>query len=104
MKKIYFIFILLPFFSIAQKLEGQQKIDSLLIELPKAKLDTTKVNILNLLGFTYNNLEAKKGMQYHQQALKLSQKIDFKFGLTSAYRGIASNYALNADYDNAFRA
>ena len=52
MKKIVLLIFILSFlkqFCLAQK-TGQLKIDSLLIELKKAKEDTGKVNIITLLS------------------------------------------------------
>jgi tetratricopeptide (TPR) repeat protein len=101
MRKIYILIILIPFFSVAQKLEGQPRIDSLLVELSKMKEDTLKAFTLNELGAAYMNLEPTKGMKFNKEALKLSQKINYKTGITNGFRGIAGNFAVDADYENA---
>jgi hypothetical protein len=44
-KKLFFL-LLVTSFSFGQKKEGQALIDSLLVELPKMKEDTLKVNLL----------------------------------------------------------
>ena len=77
---LIFIFILLiegaSLQTQAQK-QGQALIDSLLIELPKAKEDTNKVDILNSLGREIlNSSDKARARQYIDEAITISQKIN----------------------------
>lgn len=101
MRKIY---LLLLFFSIAgfsQKKEGQALIDSLLMELPKMKEDTLKVNVLNDLSFSYQDIDPKIGIKYAQTALNISRKIQWNDGIAYSYRSIGMNNSVESNYDNA---
>ncbi len=88
MKKIVLLLVtlnLLQNICIAQK-EGQALIDSLLAELPKAKEDTNKVNLLNVLSNKTGALgDFDKSLEYGNHALLLSQKINYKKGEANAY-------------------
>ena len=92
MRKIYLLFFLFPLFSIAQKLEGQPLIDSLLLELPKMKQDTLKANLLNNLAYAYRDINADKHLQYANEGLKLSQKLDYNYGIIEAHRNLGVYY------------
>jgi two-component system sensor histidine kinase UhpB len=78
--------------------QHQNKIDSLINVLKTAVEDTNKVNLLNALCKqvvqTSNYLEAKK---YANEALHLSEKINFKKGVANAYNnfGVISWYEGN---------
>jgi tetratricopeptide (TPR) repeat protein/DNA-binding CsgD family transcriptional regulator len=75
----------------AQK-QGKALIDSLLIELPKAKEDTNKVNILNSLSFEYYFMNYQEGIRYGEMGLKLAQILNWKKGISTSYNVIARNY------------
>ena len=71
-KSIYLLiaFLILNIqFLIAQK-QGQAKIDSLLQELPKAKEDTNKVNLLGALSFKYYPINPDEGIKYGENGSK----------------------------------
>ena len=92
MKKIYLVFILFPLFSISQSLDGQLLIDSLLVELPKMKQDTLKVNLLNNLGYAYRDINADEHFKYSKQALLLSKSLNYRYGIIEAHRNIGVYY------------
>ena len=92
MKKIYLVFLLLPLFSIAQNLDGQLLIDSLLVELSKMKQDTLKANLLNNLGYAYRDINADKHLKYSKQALILSKSLNYRFGIIEAHRNLGVYY------------
>ncbi len=70
-------------------------IDSLLRCLQNGKADTNTINTLNALSFHYFlNGDGSKGLQYAENALSLSKKINFKKGEAQAY--------LNSGNANAF--
>ncbi len=101
MRKLFLFFLLIPVFSIAQKLEGQKLIDSLLVELPKMKEDTLKVNLLNSLAFEHKFIENKKTLDYANSALLISKKISFKEGEANSYRILGVYYTINSDFKEA---
>ena len=92
MKKIYLVFILFPLFSISQSIDGQLLIDSLLVELPKMKLDTLKANLLNNLGYAYRDINADEHFKYSKQALLLSKSLNYRYGIIEAHRNIGVYY------------
>lgn len=85
----------------AQKKQGQDLIDSLLLELPKAKQDTNKVNLLNAIAGEYTNLYDEEGKKYAQQSTVLSQKINFKSGEAASYEIIGKFYSMEPDFKKA---
>jgi signal transduction histidine kinase len=101
MRKLYLLFILIPFFSFAQKLEGQKLIDSLLVELPKMKEDSLKAQLLNKLADEYLYENGMLAKQYAGQALKLSQKINYDKGAAFAFKNIANSYVVKEEYKKA---
>jgi hypothetical protein len=61
MKKVLlFSFLLSFYFSNAQKLQGQAKIDSLLIEVQKTKIDTLKINLYSSLADEHYYIDIEK--------------------------------------------
>ena len=74
----------------AQK-QNQDRIDSLVSELPKQKEDTNKVKLLNDVSLAYKDMDPDKGIDFGRQALQLALKIDWKKGIGSAYNRIGLN-------------
>ena len=85
----------------AQK-QGQTLIDSLLQELPKAKEDTNKVNLLNDLSSDYKRINPDEGIKYGQMGLELAAKLDWKKGIANANNRIGLNYISKSDNPKAF--
>ena len=96
-----------------KKLQGKKLLDSLLVELPKAKEDTNKVNILigginvGIYQLIYiNNL--KNSLKYVEDALELSKKLQWKIGIGRAYYNLGDYYLMTSDYpkslENSFKA
>jgi len=81
--------------------QRQSVIDSLLIELPKTKEDTVKVNILNELSYNYPYFNPDAGLKYGFEGLELAKKLGWTKGMAAAYYSIGGNYANKADYANA---
>ena len=82
MKKIFSLFAVLLLFQhccYAQK-KNQQRIDSLLIQLTKAKEDTTKLSLFAELMYAHINYKPKEGLTYQKEALELAQKTKGKPG------------------------
>ena len=103
MKQLFFVCVLLccvqsPIY--AQK-KGQVLIDSLLKELPIAKEDTNKVKLLNIISENYVFINPNEMMKYGQEALSVSQKLDWNKGIAKAYGNIGRSYAILSDYATA---
>ncbi|KFC18866.1 sensor histidine kinase [Chryseobacterium sp. FH1] len=87
----------------AQQKQGQDLVDSLLLELPKAKQDSSKVNLLNAIAGEYTNLYNEKGKKYAQQSTALSKKINFKSGEADSYEIIGKFYSMEPDFKRAIK-
>src|SRR5689334_22518160 len=85
----------------AQPKQGQKRIDSLLSVLPNANADTNEVNILNELATEYNIVDPEKGIQYANEALTLSKKLNWQFGEMQANQALSVNYINKNDYPKA---
>lgn len=95
MKKIFLLLAIVSVLNIyAQKRHGQDLVDSLLLELPKVKQDTNKVNLLNAIAREYTNLHDEKGKKYAIQSAALSKKINFESGEADSYGIIGKFYSL----------
>jgi adenylate cyclase len=81
----------------------QQLIDSLLIELNKAKVDTHKITLLNKIAYSYPYINPDIGLKYGQQSLALAEKLVWSKGVAGAHMSIGANYANKSDYDNALK-
>ncbi len=100
------IFLQLLFFLAFQNLsysqkEGQPRIDSLLVQLPKAKADSNKVNLLSDLCFTYYSINPDEGLEFGKMGLELAQKIEWKKGIALSLVNIGTDYLTKSDYPNA---
>lgn len=83
------------------QLSGQAKIDSLLAELPNAKGDTNHVNLLTSLSFKYRSINPDKGIEYGEEAISLSTKLDWEKGLASSHNSLGVNYHNLGNYPKA---
>ena len=90
-------FILLFQFLFSQN----SKIDSLHALLKTDKEDTNKVNHLNKLFGDYIYSSPDTALNYAQQALKLSEKINWKKGIANSFGNLGVCYRLKADYPKA---
>ncbi len=99
------LFILLICFTITSKtysqLQGQQLIDSLIVELSHSKADTNKVKLLNEICFDYSAINPTEGISYGTQSLELAKTLDYKVGLIHAHNRIGINYRGTANYPKA---
>lgn len=101
MKTFVFLFLFISFFSFGQKKEGQALIDSLLVELPKMKEDTLKVNLLNELAFNFPKIYPNEGIKYAKKALLLSKKLNWRNGIATSHQSIGENLSADSNYKNA---
>jgi two-component system, sensor histidine kinase PdtaS len=82
MKKIFPLFAMLLLFhhpGYSQK-QDQDRIDSLLAELARAKEDTTKLDLLASIIYEHVNYKPKEGLAYQQEALELAEKTRWEPG------------------------
>ena len=65
MKKLFLLFIITSCIMTRSRaqLQGQDRIDSLLAQLPKANEDTGKVKLVIDLSHTYYSIDPDKGLQ-----------------------------------------
>lgn len=80
---------------------NEKMIDSLSIELGKAKGDTQIVRILDLLAFYSSRTNPEKGIEYSQRALKISNDLGWKKGMAMAYSGLGLNYHAKSEFQKS---
>lgn len=99
MKKITLIVCLycLPFFSKGQRTNFTITIDSLQKELSKAKTDTDRINLLDLISFNYSNFDSEKGLRYAREAASIALKINWNRGMANAEIDQGLNYMAKND-------
>ncbi len=100
MKKLFLLIALFTInYSLFAQLQGQEKIDSLLKELPKAKNDTNKVNLLKDLSFEYHRINPDKGLEFGYKGLELAKKLNWE--IAECYSSLASNYRTKSNFQKA---
>ncbi|OFX44255.1 MAG: hypothetical protein A2046_14020 [Bacteroidetes bacterium GWA2_30_7] len=101
---IRFIFNIFIIFS-AFKLQAQDKnkIDSLLIELEKEKIDTSRVNIILSLSENFQRVDIDTSMLFAKQADEIAQKIKYPKGLANAAHCIGIVYVYKGEYDSCLK-
>jgi len=107
MKKLLYLSLLFGCMGMAHaQKQGQALIDSLQAELPEAKEDTGKVNLLNRLsadaGWRVGNNDT--ALYYADSAMKLSEKLGFKNGTATAYKNIGNVYFFQDNYPGALKS
>jgi len=84
------------------QLQGKEKIDSLLKEIPNIKEDTNGVNLLKDLSFYFYSINPELGIEYGNQGLELSKKIDWDLGLAKCYNSLGVVYSFGkSNYSKA---
>jgi serine phosphatase RsbU (regulator of sigma subunit)/tetratricopeptide (TPR) repeat protein len=73
---IFFLFLLQGF--------SQNKIDSLNNALSKSKIDTSKINIINMLALEFKNINPDTSINIAQKAIILSQTINYELAIAEA--------------------
>ena len=95
------IFIVLLFLGLAFKAQNPELIAQLKKEILNTKNDTTKVIRLVNLSNNLSNSEFKNAIQYANEALELSTKINYVKGKSKAYNSLADAYWFHSDYEKA---
>lgn len=96
---IYLIFII-TYQSFPGK-QGQEVKDSLKVALLSAREDTNKVNLLCKLSQEYYNFNTDIGISYGQQALLLSEKLNWKPGRAFAMNCLGNNNVIKGNATKA---
>ena len=99
--KLLFAFFLSAAFLISTQAQSQNKIDSLLNVLKKAKEDTTKVNTLNALGRELLRSNPDTAIILANQALSLSKKAKSKKLIADSYIVIAQADYVMGNYSSS---
>ncbi len=76
-------------------------IDSIRVEISKAKSDTAKISGINALAFAYHQVQPDSTIVIAEQALKLSRSIQYFEGMAHAYYVSAVGFAIESKYDTA---
>ena len=96
------IFLFLIIFHCINLSQSQNIIDSLLFIQKTAKADTNKVNILNQIGTEYSNTgDYKNAAQKFEEAVSLSQDINFKKGILTSLKNIENIFLIQDNYPKA---
>ncbi len=98
---MFFIVTNLVSVPLAARLQGQEKIDSLVSALPQHKEDTFKVRLLKSISFNYSSINPNEGIKYGLQCLKLANKLQWKVGIAWANSTLGNNYESQSDYPKA---
>ncbi|GGH30588.1 tetratricopeptide repeat protein [Sphingobacterium alkalisoli] len=64
---------------------GQTNIDSVILEIQSAKVDSTKIKLLHEVGLYYKTQDLKKAAAYLDEAIELAEKINWDRGLSHAH-------------------
>jgi tetratricopeptide (TPR) repeat protein len=99
-KRLILLFSAATLFSIAQS----KKIDSLKRILQNAQHDTTRIDLLNLLGNHHQKKNRDSAGYYHERALQLSKKIKDELREAECFRELAWDYVGKGDYAKATNA
>jgi signal transduction histidine kinase len=104
MKKI---FLLIALFHISTLFYAQNKnietVNSLKLELKKAKQDTIKIALLNQISFLLFESDTKNSLIYGRQALQLSEKLQWKKGIGTAYNNLGLCYWSNSNFPESLK-
>ena len=89
---------------IASPLSAQQSvIDSLTLLLNQKNADTITINLLNQLAEKSYNQDTKKSLDYAQEALMLSSKLNYDKGTKGAYNVLRRVHRRLGNYEAAIR-
>jgi len=101
MKKNLLLFFITALCNILAAQNAQ--IDSLKNVLQAQKEDTNKINTLNNLSRLFMYEDALSAFQYANQALSLSENINFKKGKVISYIHLASSFYQQGNYADALK-
>ncbi len=80
---------------------GQELVDSLIAELPKAVSDTSRINLLNKISGAYKRVNPQKGVEYGEQGALLAEQINWTKGRAITLNNIGINTLFLNDFQKA---
>ena len=98
MKRLFLLFFLLSCFAFGQE---NRRIDSLFTALSHAKVDTSKVNLLNSVANEFLEVDNEKCKKYAFQAVALAKQLNFSLGEADAYSILGKNFHGEYNQENA---
>jgi len=87
--------------SLVLNLNAQRTIDSLQSLLAKAKEDTVRINLLNLIGANYREYRPDSNLKYSNEALILSRRANYREGEIRAMLNLATVFLMAGEYPSA---
>src|SRR3989344_5656224 len=99
--KYSFIFLFVQQFFFSSVFAQEIKIDSILTLIKNEKMDTAKVNYLNLLAMEFKSNNPDTAVYYAKQALSLAKRQDFKKGIAESYLWLGTGTAYLGRYGEA---
>jgi signal transduction histidine kinase len=98
-KKLLFIILLL--ISFLSEKEARSNIQSDTLRIKTMADDTAKVNLMITVAEELRDFNIEQGLSYAQKGLELSIKLNYKFGMGSAYKVLGINFYRMGIYDAA---
>lgn len=77
--------------------------DSLKIAIENVKLDTNKVNSLNILAEYYRQNDPDTSIYFANKAEALAKKLNYRIGIAKSYLWMGISYSNLGDYNSALR-
>lgn len=104
MKQLVASLLILLFVCFALNANAQQaKADSLLKEYQTVTHDTSKVNLLLSIFKAYEGVDIVKGVGYAREALELSERMHYDYGICKANSQIGDYYYEQLSYSDALK-
>ncbi len=100
MKALLLFLVLFPL-GAQGALQGLERIDSLVRELPRYKEDTNKVLLLNTIAGVYKTHDPGKGVEYGGQGLSLARQLKWTRGEAMAHVSCGNNHLYLGNSDKA---
>ncbi len=100
MKNILYFILIFTFKCLAQK-QGQQKIDSLLAEIPKVKNDTIKARLYNGVANEYFYINLEKALEVSRKGLKHANSMKWGRAIAGFNLSIGRAFGVMGNYDSS---
>jgi len=100
MRNLLFLFSFISICNVTNaKLLGEEKADSLIRLIPKAKKDTNHVNLLWLTAKTYDEVDNDKAIEFAKQSLHLVKTLKWPLGIAKSYILLGNIYSKRSETD-----
>ncbi|MCU0439834.1 MAG: tetratricopeptide repeat-containing sensor histidine kinase [Raineya sp.] len=100
MRLAFIVIVYLLAFNSSQA-HPQDPVDSLKMLLKTHQPDTLRIKILNQLSFRISGNQSDLGIQYAQEALNISLKINYLSGISKSYNSLGICMRVKGDYVNS---